>query len=42
MRLRFGGLIFGRAFFFGGGKLIVGILRYSNKHEKNDAILDRN
>ena len=33
VRLRFGGLIFGRAylfiyFFFGGGGLIIGILRY--------------
>ena len=32
MRLRFGGLIFGRAYFFfswgGGGMLIIGILRY--------------
>ena len=27
LRLRFGGLIFGRAYFFGGG-LIIGILRY--------------
>ena len=32
LRLRFGGLIFGRAFFLGGGVgggLIIGILRYS-------------
>ena len=29
LRLRFGGLIFGRAFFW-GGELIIGILRYSN------------
>ena len=29
LRLRFGGLIFGRAYFFlGGGGLIIGILRY--------------
>ena len=32
LHLRFGGLIFGRAYFFfgGGGGLIIGILRYSN------------
>ena len=36
VRLRFGGLIFGRAFFFfwGGGGLIIGILRYIEDHKK--------
>ena len=34
LHLRFGGLIFGRAYFFfggGGGGLIIGILRYSTR-----------
>ena len=43
--LRFGGLIFGRAYFFffffgGGGGLIIGILRYliKNKFKTNEAV----
>ena len=36
LRLTFGGLIFGRAYFFvGGGELIIGILRYNIIYEKH-------
>ena len=32
LRLRFGGLIFGRTYFGRGGGLIIGILRYFNSN----------